>query len=234
MTILLRKLITAVALPIRWRRDRQHAAETLKAFSEIEFDSAWQYLNAIRYVDQPEIQLMLFGNCLEEMEHSDKFLNAAHKLASARMGGHSLARKELVRKPNDVPYFLAFAHDSERSIATQFKGYARACGKFSDAAAVFNDIAIDEEKHEREARSSLVSAVGSERTARWLIFKVKLSKAYSGWMRVSKKLGDMIFAAWLGVIFLLFGSLLRNYCRRTLLNPSRQTPQLGGTKNECY
>lgn len=212
----LRNAVTRALLPLSWRIDAQHAARTLKRFSEVEFDSAWQYLNALGHTETPKMQLMLFENLLEEMEHSDGFLEVAHQLARERFQGGSGARSVLVKSADDIPYFLAFAHESEKSICAQFNGYARACSHLPAAAEVFRGIAIDEAKHEREARASLLAAVGSETTVRRLVWQVKFKKAYASWLRGSRHIGDAIFALWLGAVYLLFGPLLRSYCAARL------------------
>lgn len=228
LSVHMRNLATRVFLPMAWSRGRQHAAQTLKTFSNVEFDSAWQYLNAMQHVQAPEVQLMLFQNLLEEMEHSDAFLRVAQDLAEQRLRTAPEARVALVNSAADIPYFLAFAHESERAICAQFNGYARACERYEEAAAVFKAIAIDEAKHEREARESLIALIGDERTARSLVLKVKLRKTYAAWMRGSMRIGDLMFALWFGVVYAVFGPLLGRYCARRMApaNPPAVAPAL--------
>jgi len=227
LSVNVRILATRLLLPLAWRRGRHHAATTLKRFSNVEFDSAWQYLHAMDHVDKPDVQLMLFHNLLEEMEHSDAFLGVAQKLAEQRLASPHEPRIALVNKASDIPYFLAFAHESERAICAQFNGYAKACRRYAEAADVFQAIAIDEEKHEREARESLVALIGRASTVDRLIWQVKLRKTYQSWMRGSMRIGDGMFALWFGALCLVCGPLLRRYCAERMTYappPAQPTP----------
>lgn len=231
----LRNAVTTLVLPLSWSRGRHHAATTLKRFSEVEFDSAWQYLNAMSYVAKPEVQHVLFHNVMEEIEHSETFLDVSHKLAEQRLIGSTRARVPLVKSEVDIPYFLAFAHESERAVCAQFNGYARACSRYAEASAVFETIAIDEEKHEREARNSLTALIGDERRVTWLIRRARLTKLYEAWLRGTRRLGDAVFAVWIVALFFVFGVFLCRYCKTRLgSHPGyKQTSSTGASQTEA-
>lgn len=218
----LRSLTTRLLLPLSWRRDDQHVAQTLKRFSDVEFDSAWQYLNAMKHVPQPAVQRLLFENLLEEMEHADAFLALSHGLARQRIAGEQAARVALVDSAEDIPYFLAYAHESERSIALQFDGYARACGRRDAVADVFRSIALDETTHEQNARASLVALIGDEAAARRLHLKVKFARTWQSWTRGSKRIGDVLFALIVGTVFVGAGLLFGGACRRRIDSGGQQ------------
>ncbi len=225
----IRSVITHFLLPLFWKKDTENAAKALKQFSEVEFDSAWQYLNAMNHVDVPKTQLMLFENLLEEMEHSDAFLHSAHQLATQRLAGQQKARTVLVNHARQIPYFLAFAHESEKAICAQFKGYARACQHLPTVAKVFNEIACEEEKHEREAHVALVTLIGSRQLAARLVWQVRLNKSWQSWMRGTKYIGEFMFAFWLGAVYFLFGPILRGYCTRRLVTENMNTQAITQT-----
>lgn len=214
----LRTILTRFFLPFFWKKNNLNASLALKQFSEVEFDSAWQYFNAMNHVNSPMTQLMLFENILEEMEHSDAFLKSAHQLAARRLSYPQKARTVLVTSVEQMPYFLAFAHESEKAICSQFKGYAYACRHLPNVADVFKDIAFEEEKHEREAHVALVSLIGSSKSVNRLLWKVKINKYYKSWMRGTKHIGEFMFTVWLGVLYFIFSPFFCGYCKRRLMN----------------
>lgn len=207
MFTFIRNAVTRVALPFFWRRSPAHAASTLKQFGETEFDSGWQYLNAMAYTDNVRLRQMLFENVLEEFRHSDYFLGAAHTLATSRLQGVAQARLPLVQASDDLPLFLAYAHQSEKSIHDQFDVFAKSC-HLPAVTDVFNRICGDEAEHEVEARTLLEEIIGSAKSAGKLIRKAKLKRAYEAWMRGSQHIGDFMFSIVLTTTFLIYGPLV--------------------------
>jgi hypothetical protein len=89
-----------------------------------------------------------------------------------------------------------------------------ACGDSASAARVFNAISDDELEHEREARASLTVLIGSKRRVQYLIFRVRLNKAFAAWLRGSRYIGDVVSTIWFGAIYLVFAPLMMNSCRK--------------------
>jgi hypothetical protein len=216
----LRRIVTRVLLPLSWHRDDHCVALTLKKFSEVEFDSAWQYFNAMKHAEDPALQRILFGNFMEEMEHADAFLSLSHDLALRRFARKQESRSVLVKSADDIPYFLAFAHESERSIATQFDGYALASGHRGSVADAFRKISSDEITHGEGAHSSLVALVGNRARARRLIWRVKLSKLWQAWVRATRYVGDGTSTLLIATVYLLAGITFGASCRRQLRGDS--------------
>lgn len=188
-----------------WNVNQIFAVSALKRFYLVGFDSAWQYFNAMQYTKNSSLHLMLFENMLEEMEHFSAFASVANRLQTKSLVFSCQMRKPLIEDDSGMEYFLAYAHESERSISKQFGNYAKACRSVASAEKVFNSIAIDEVKHQAGAFQGLVSIIGDQRKVRWLIWKVKVSKVYSIWLRWSKYFGGALFFTILFVLFYLFG-----------------------------
>ena len=204
----IRNAITRLVLPIAWGRSSDHAARTLKRFGDTESDSGWQYLKAIEHTQDDELKRMLFSNVLEEYRHSDYFYGAAHQLATQRLHSTPAARSRLVQGPQDMAYFLAYAHECEHSIHGQFDAFASAC-RLPAVSDVFRRISADEEDHEAQAHDFLTQAVdGSARRARWMVFKAKAARGYEAWMRGTHRMGDVTFGVLLSVVFFAFGPLV--------------------------
>ena len=202
-----RNAITRLVMPVLWRRDPEHASRMLKNFAETEFDSGWQYLNALAHTSDPSVRRMLFSNVLEEFRHSDYFSQAAHMLASRRLRSPAQSRTTLVKAPSDLPAFLAYAHESERAIHQQFATYAKSCS-FPAVSEVFLRICDDEEDHHVEAKDSLSSVVGSSSSVRRLVLRARAKRALEAWTRGSKRVGDTIFYLLLSAVFFAFGPFL--------------------------
>jgi rubrerythrin len=209
----LRNFLTHALMPLAWRMNPQRAAEALKRFGDTEADSGWHYLRAMLITDDVQLKRMLFANAIEEFRHSDYFNIAAHQLSSERLSRPPSERSRLVQNGADLPYFLAYAHESERSIYSQFGTYARACG-MREVSDVFHRIRQDEEEHESRAAAFLRLEVGAKRAVR-LIIKAKLARMTEAWTRASQMVGDLTFRAVLRSIFLLYGAAMLLFARRT-------------------
>lgn len=221
----LRSLLTRLFLPLSWKQSEANAAHALKRFSDVEFDSAWQYMNAMSYVREPAVQLMLFENSLEEMDHSERFRAIAHSLSTCRFDTAAQARVPLVKHADDIHYFLGFSHESERAVAEEFRCFARASREWGRASALFQEIATEEGKHEREAHASLVHLVGSPRKVARILRKVRLHRFYLAWMRGSQVIGDFMFAIILGALFVVAAPAMRGHCARMMKSDRRRVLQ---------
>lgn len=203
-----RAFVVRTVVPSRWSNDPDRAARALKRFGDVEADSAWQYMQAIRECDDRALKRMLFENVLEEFRHADYFHNAAHAMATRRILGLQQRRTVLVDGAGDLPGFLAYAHVCEDAIHSQFDSYASACRQ-PGIVKVFRDISADEASHGSETYEHLTRLVGSTGRARWRTFKARCQRFYEGWMRGTAHLGNVTFFPLLGLIFFLFGPFLK-------------------------
>jgi rubrerythrin len=224
-----RNLVTKTLMPLAWRDNNSRAARALKRFADTEADSGWHYLRAMSATDDGQMKQMLFANAFEEFRHSDYFTAVAHQLATQRLSGPACERSRLVRGRADLPYFLAYASESERSIHGQFSTYARACG-IKEVSEVFDRIGQDEEEHESRTESFLDSEVGPKQ-ARFLILRVRLIRMTEAWSRASQAIGELMFAIVLRSIFFAYGAAMitprgsrknPGGSEKTSLQPSRE------------
>jgi rubrerythrin len=204
----LRGLLVRTVMPFRWKRDHHHAAQALKRFGDVEADSAWQYLRALRMTDDVELRRMLFENVIEELKHSDLFYGAAHSLAARRIRSIDQARTPLIGDQKGMAGFLAFAHVSEKAIHGQFDSYAASCS-LPEVAQVFCAISADEAGHESEARAHLERVAGTASVARRAIWAAHAKRGYESWMRLVEPIGGIVFLVLFGILFLLLGPLMR-------------------------
>jgi hypothetical protein len=211
-----RTLVTRVFFLRRRLVRGDSLATSLRRFADVEFDSAWQYQNAMSFAIEPNIKLMLFDNLLDEMSHADSFRLLANRLDPSRRFDASKARKVLVDDAAQIPFFLAYAHESERAICNQFEEYAHTSHRFPEVAGVFRSISVDERGHESSTREAVFALVGGRRKFNHLVRKVRLKKAFDSWTRQTAAVGDYLFLAWFGLTFLLAGAIFGRYCRARL------------------
>lgn len=223
-----RALLVRTLVPSRWSGHPDRVAATLKRFGDVESDSAWQYLQALEVCSDPAVRRMLFENVLEEFKHADYFYGAAHALATERLRSPEQRRTLLTERPDDLPRFLAYAHVSEEAIHGQFDSYARAC-RLPAVAKVFRDISEDEASHGCETQACLRRLVGSDRAAARAVRRARGRRLYEAWMRSAARLGDVTFYPLLGLVFFIFGPLLRTSDdSRTAVAPAQASEVPGG------
>lgn len=203
-----RSLVVRTAMPMKWKSDPQHAARALKRFGDVEADSGWQYLQAIRVAADPDLRRMLFENVVEEFKHAGYFHQAAHTLATGRIRSADEPRTLLIKRPEDMCDFLAFAHVSEKAIHSQFDVYAAACG-IPAVSEIFKNISVEESGHESEAHSHLKRAAGSNRAASLAVWKARFKRGVEAWKRLAEPVGGLMFHAIFAVTFLVLGPLLK-------------------------
>lgn len=202
-------MLVRAFVPSRWSRHPNRVATTLKRFSDVEADSAWQYLRALDVCRDTSARRMLFENVLEEFKHADYFSGAAHQLATERLRSSTQGRTLLASSAADVPAFLAYAHVCEEAIHTQFDSYAQACN-IPEVSTVFRDISDDEASHGNETLEYLRRLAGGDAQARRAILAARLRRAYEAWMRLSARMGTLTFYPLLVALFFAFGPLLRS------------------------
>jgi rubrerythrin len=214
---LLRKLAVRALLPRAWGQDHHRAAVSLKRFGDVEADSAWQYHQALSCSKDTELKRMLFANMLEELDHADRFYGVAHNLSTQRLRTPDEQRLQLIEREDDLAFFLAYTHLSEKEIHGQFDNYAKVCG-IKEVANIFHGIQDDEAGHESEARRFLVQVAGSDSAANGLIRRARLRRFKEAWLRASQSIGQVMFFVILSSVFMLFGALGRQ--RRSAATPN--------------
>ncbi len=192
----------------RKRRDDNQSALILKQYSEIEADSAWQYLQAIDYTSDKAIKQTLFKNVLEERNHADIFARLSELIATEKVSLIAKKRKQLISQPEELSDFLAYVHYGEAHVHQKFLNYANTC-RDERISKAFRKISDDEEDHEAEIFSHLIEVVGSEKEAIKKVKKAKFKQFFEAWTRQSEKIGNVIFGTLLSIVFWLFGLIVK-------------------------
>jgi hypothetical protein len=208
----LRRIAVRVFIPINWRISRQRIALSLRRFSEVEADSAWQMLAALDNVTDPDFRAELFNNALEEVHHAYLFSGLARKYEERLTGSAPQERRQLFNPMEGLVTFEAHHFVGESDVYCDFLAYA-AASPYVDIRERFMAIRGDEEEHQKLAYAELVRQCGSDGAARRLIMKVRLGRAWEGWVRASKKVGDLFSTAVLMGIYFTFGMLLAPACK---------------------
>lgn len=213
--ISMRCLAVRLFIPVSWRISRRRIAASLRRFSEVEADSAWQMLVALDNVTDPEFRVVLFNNALEEVHHSYIFRGIARQYEDQLASEPTEERHQLFDPRQGLVKFEACHFVGEADVFRDFLAYASA-SPHADIRQTFMAIRGDEEEHQRLAYAELVRQCGSVAGARRLIWKVRLRRAWEGWVRGCKKFGDCLsFLLLMGIYFSL-GTLLAPACRARL------------------
>ena len=128
MSIMWRRLAIRLFLPFTWRFFIRRRGETLHRFSVTEADSAWHFLNALSYVDQPAIRARLFNNALEEVHHAALFAQAAKDVSQTPIHLPIQERGRIYDPQKGLQHFFAFVYVGEKDVYDQFSAYTSAIG----------------------------------------------------------------------------------------------------------
>jgi hypothetical protein len=213
--ISIRCLAVRLFIPVSWRISRQRIAASLRRFSQVEADSAWQMLVALDSVTDPEFRAELFNNALEEVHHSYIFRNIARQYEDRLTSEAPEERRQLFDPKQGLVKFEAYHYVGEADVFRDFLSYALA-SPHADIHETFMAIRGDEEEHQKLAYAELVRQCGSIGAARRLIWKVRLHRAWDAWVRGSKKFGDLLSLSLLMGIYFTLGMLLAPACRNRL------------------
>ncbi len=215
MFSLLRRIVIRTLLPVSWGHSPHRVAKSLDRFSQVEADSAWQFLRAVEILPSPQAKAEMFENALEEVHHAYIFHEAASKKVSRPLPLETDSRKALLSSPEELPGFLGYTYLGEHDVHGEFQSYARAAGD-PTVQAVFLSICEDEAGHEASARGLLAKALGSETKVRKVVIKARFRRIYADWIRFSTKLGEVFSGFWLGLFYFICAPLVAATCRRRL------------------
>jgi carbamoyltransferase len=234
MNQLLRRLAVRCFLPLSWRLSRRRVASSLERFSQVEADGAWQMLQALRGVDDPQFRVELFNNALEEVHHAALFARVARSYADTLAPYAHRERRQLFDPHAGLAAFEAVHFVGEVDVYDQFLTYA-AASPYEDIKATFLQIRGDEADHQRLAYDQLAKMLGSEETLRRMIRAVRRARAYEQWGRLLQGVGGAMSTTLSAALYGALGSLLFLPCRRRLrfvpapARPATANPAGGAT-----
>lgn len=208
-----------------WRLVPGRAATKMAEFSHTEAGSGLDMLAAVEETPRPELRARYFRHALDELRHARLFRERAVALAEARgrAGGAAPGRAQAVL--DDAGYiaaqgirgteslfgqlgeleFLAFVWVAEKRGAEQFDVYADLLRDDAATTAMFAEIARDERFHIAYSRAELdrYAAGGARGDVRWAVARVRARRVWQAWLRFTRDLGNVVSAAWLGVLYFL-------------------------------
>jgi hypothetical protein len=212
---MLRKLAIRALTRLSWGTSSKRLAAGMDRFAQVEADSAWQLLQAIEATPSVSLQARFFGNVLEEVEHAALFSRLARAHASAAPPLAAPPRRQIFDPAKGLAAFSAYLYVSEGEVYEQFFSYATAA-RDDGVRRTFLAIRGDEGDHEAHAWRELVELAQSEKRARKLARRARLSRIYDAWLRFGKRLGALPAFVLLSVIYFVAAPLLTWACRRLI------------------
>ncbi|MDP2313405.1 MAG: ferritin-like domain-containing protein [Pseudomonadota bacterium] len=205
-----------------WKILPGRAATKMAEFSHTEAGSGLDMLAATEETPRPELRARYFRHALDELRHARLFRERAGALASARSpqgrsraqavledGGYLASQgirgsESLFRQLGELE-FLAFVWVHEKRGAEQFDLYASLLRDDASTAAMFAEIARDERFHIAYSRAELdrYTKAGATHDVRWAVLRVRGRRAWQGWLRLTRDLGNAMAGLWLGLLYLL-------------------------------
>jgi hypothetical protein len=175
-----------------WRQSPHAAEDAFRRFSEAESDSGWQFLQAMRDAQDPQLRAYLFTNSLEEFRHAELFAGLSGDAPSRRPSRF----REKVYDGN-LPLFLARVHVAESNIYRQFNAYAEAGGP--SLRDVVKTVMDDEQHHQENALDALADISGT--TSKVLERRARFESFVKGWLGFTRSLHTTFVNALLTAVF---------------------------------
>ena len=212
---MLRKLAIRALTRLSWGRSSRRLAAGIHRFAQVEADSAWQLLQAIDATPSIALQARFFDNALEELEHAALFSRLARDREAVVRPLAAPRRRQIFDPARGLAAFSAYLYVSEGEVYEQFFSYARAASD-DDVRRTFLAIRGDEGDHEAHAWQDLVALAQSEKRARRLARRARLSRLYDAWLRFAKALGAVPSFVILSAIYFISAPFLTWACRRLI------------------
>lgn len=211
-------------LPLAWSGRPDRICTALNKFADVEADSAWQFLRAFQFVDDVQYRSELFGNALEEVDHSERFRKMASRFSTSFVRKSEARRLQIYDTKVGTTAFMAFHFVGENDVFNDFSTYAAACPD-TMVAQLFRDIQGDEEEHKELAWRHLVVAAGSTSGAIWSIFLVRMRRTSQAIERGFNTICSFLFDFILIVLISFPVSLLKSqFNSQTQLRDYRERP----------
>jgi len=219
-----RNVAIRILLPLFWRPSPKRTSAGLERFAITETDSVWQILLTLKAVSDPKVRAKVFQHALEEAHHASEFTRVAAGICAVpphRPRPERIPIYDESRGDQALADFMAYAHVGEQDVFDQFSSYAAGVG-LPEAAAVFHEAKKDERGHAALTLHFLKGLLPSPRAVRMRIVKTRFRRAYEGWLRFSKNIGEGPMTLLLSLSYLGAGLLAAPSCARTLWGKSEQ------------
>ncbi len=207
----LRSAVVRAVSPLVWRVPG-HAPRKLESFARAEEGSRIDLLAAAHATPSLDRRARYLRHALDETRHAAMFARRAGELRAERglaPSGPPRADSEALFERLGELGFLAFVHRGERRGRRQFEVYARHFARHGDdrTRALFEAILVDEQQHEGYTRELLVELCQGERGARQQLRRAARWEAWRSWRRAGRALANLVYAAGMTVIYLVFAPL---------------------------
>lgn len=206
----LRQVFIKFVLPISWSISKKRKVEALQEFALTEFDSGWQSLYALDFIDSSETRADLFQHAMEEFFHRDIFLNLCKHYSDGHLNFPAEGRNIILdeNKADDrVLDFMCYMYVGEKSVQDDFHYYTKA-KLDSKIRSTFLKIQKDEDPHVADSLRALEKFAASKWTLRKYIWLNKWKRAYRQFSVFSSRFGELFLSINLSIVYFVTGIIV--------------------------
>lgn len=200
----------------KWRFSSRYLVQDLYDFSKVEYDSAWQYKQAMYFEKDIANKVALLDSMIDEVRHSKYFFSLAKNISSNLHPSINKKRIKLVNCENDLKDFYALTHLEEFSISQEFGNYAKAT-KSKQVSEVFLNIKEEELQH-ASSNADLLKTITKKDSRQFekLIRKQKKRKVINALFNILKPIGKIPVVICCLIIYLLAGITTVFKCKKLM------------------
>ena len=203
------RVLLRVLAPVVWR-SAEKVASKLEGFAATEAGSALDMLKAAELTEDPKLRWLFFRHAMDEARHARMFRDASRALctdvrhtASEYSLIHARRQNLFARMP--LTEFIAFVYLAERRGEAQFQALRAHFHGQDELESLFARVAKEERFHVAYSQKLLETweAEGRALEVTKALWKVRLTRAWEGWRRSGRIVGDLTSRLLLGVVYLL-------------------------------
>jgi hypothetical protein len=203
------------AVSIGWAAAPDRVPEVIRGFQSTEADGVWHLYQGMRSISDPKERAIVFGHCLEEEAHSDAFARVYRHYAGRVFTPTHFERKPIYGDDEPAWKTLAFVHVGEVDATQRFRLLREALPE-GPLRECLKTVIEDEEGHIDLTHHMLVRMGATDASIRSQVRKVRLRRAWEGWLRIGKRVVDNLANLSLSIIYYVFGLFLAGAARRKL------------------
>lgn len=189
--------------------------DAIRGFEATEADGVWHLRRAIDAIDDSELKAIVFTHSLEEEAHAEEFNRVFKESSPVGKSAPRYERKVLYGPDEPAWKSFAFVHVGEVDATDRFRRIQSNLddGPLRDALKTIVD---DEEGHIDLTHDLLLRMGATEPEIKREVRRVRLIRAWEGWLRSGKRITDVLVSFQLSIVYYLFGLLLFFSARRKL------------------
>ena len=203
-----------LAVTLGWKV-RGKLSEAIRGFQATEADGVWHLYRGFSRISDPRHKAILFTHSLEEEKHAEAFAGAYAHYSQRVWQAANYERKDLYSADEPTWKVFAYVHVGEEDATSRFRYMQQALGPgvLKEALGV---IVTDEEGHVDLTHNMLVEMGATDRQISKEVTRVRLARAWEGWMRTGKQVVDVFATVMLSVIYYVVGVFIFPIARRKL------------------